>query len=110
VAHDVEFIEQDLAAREAALFTASLRKVELLKIRADAELAFAEKGLAAAKTDQAKARAEDLKQKAAVKVAELQCASQQSRKTGFARAGSNPDPRPLSIRSSSNRSILVRDF
>jgi lipoprotein-anchoring transpeptidase ErfK/SrfK len=61
-----------LAAREAALFTASLRKVELLKIHADAELAFAEKGLAAAKTDQAKARSEDLKQKAAVKVAELQ--------------------------------------
>jgi hypothetical protein len=52
-----------LAAREAALFTASLRKLELLKIRADAELAFAEKGLAAAKTDQAKARAENLKQK-----------------------------------------------
>ena len=60
------------AAREAAPFTASLRKLELLKTRADAELAFAEKGLAAAKTDQAKARAEDPKQKAAVKVAELQ--------------------------------------
>jgi hypothetical protein len=61
-----------VAAREAAPFTASLRKLELLKTRADAELAFAEKGLATAKTDQAKARAEDLKQKAAVKVAELQ--------------------------------------
>jgi hypothetical protein len=59
------------AARETASLTASLRKLELLKTRADAELAFADKVLAAAKTDQAKARAEDLKQKAAAKAAEL---------------------------------------
>jgi hypothetical protein len=58
------------AAREAASLTASLRKVEWLKPRADAELAYADKALAAAKTDQAKARAEDLKQKAAAKAAE----------------------------------------
>ena len=57
-------------AREAASLTASLRKLELLKPRADAELAFANKALAAAKTDQAKARAEELKQKAAAKAAE----------------------------------------
>src|SRR5262249_6413262 len=55
------------AAREAALLTASLRKLEWLKSRADAKVAFADKALAAAKTDQAKARAEDLKQKAAAK-------------------------------------------
>jgi hypothetical protein len=59
------------AAREAASLTASLRKLEWLKPRADAELAFADKALAAAKTDQAKARAEELKQKAAAKAAEL---------------------------------------
>ena len=59
------------AARETASLTASLRKLEWLKTRADAELAFADKALAAAKTDQAKARAEDLKQKAAAKAAEL---------------------------------------
>jgi hypothetical protein len=59
------------AAREAASLTASLRKLEQLKTRADAELAFADKALAAAKTDQAKARAEDLKQKAAAKAADL---------------------------------------
>jgi hypothetical protein len=53
------------------LLTASLRKLESLKTRADAELAFADKALAAAKTDQAKARAEDLKQKAAAKSADL---------------------------------------
>src|SRR3954452_585133 len=47
------------AARETASLTASLRKVEGLKTRADTELAFADKTLAAAKTDQAKARAED---------------------------------------------------
>jgi hypothetical protein len=58
------------AAREAVLFTASLRKLELLKPRADAEVVFADKALSAAKTDQAKARAEELKQKAAAKAAE----------------------------------------
>jgi hypothetical protein len=51
------------AAREAASLTASLRKLEWLKTRAGAELAFVDKALAAAKTDQAGARAEDLKQK-----------------------------------------------
>src|ERR1700731_1681494 len=58
------------AARETASLTASLRKLEWLKPRADAELAYADKALAAAKTDQAKVRAEDLKQKAAPKAAE----------------------------------------
>jgi chemotaxis protein histidine kinase CheA len=55
------------AARETASLTSSLHKLELLKRRADAELAYADKALAAAKTDQAKARAEDRKQKAAAK-------------------------------------------
>src|SRR5882757_3501420 len=58
------------ATRETASLTASLRKLEWLKTRADAELAYADKALAAAKTDQAKARAEDLKQKATPKAAE----------------------------------------
>jgi hypothetical protein len=58
------------AARETASLTASLRKLEWLKSRADAELPFADKTLAATKTDQAKARAEELKQKAAAKAAE----------------------------------------
>ncbi len=59
------------AARETASLTAALRKLEWLKTRADAELAFADKALAAAKTDQAKTRAEEAKQKAAAKAAEL---------------------------------------
>src|SRR5436190_3365814 len=59
------------ATREAASLTSSLRKLEWLKTRADAELAYADKALAAAKTDEAKARAEDLKQKAAAKSADL---------------------------------------
>src|SRR5438552_5051019 len=42
------------AAREATSLTASLRKLELLKTRADAELKFADKKLAAATTDLAK--------------------------------------------------------
>jgi hypothetical protein len=58
------------AARETASLTASLRKLEWLKTRADAELGYADKALAAAKTDQAKARAEELKQKATAKAAE----------------------------------------
>jgi hypothetical protein len=49
---------------------ASLRKLEQLKARADAELASAEKALAAAKTDQSKQQAEERKQKAAAKAAE----------------------------------------
>ena len=44
----------------------------MAKTRADAALAAAEKALAAAKTDQARARAEDHKQKAAAKAEELQ--------------------------------------
>src|SRR2546430_7532483 len=59
------------ATRETASLTSSLRKLEWLKTRADAELAYAGKALAAAKTDEAKARAEDLKQKAAAKSADL---------------------------------------
>ena len=58
------------AALETASLTASLRKLEWLKSRADAELAFAEKTLAVAKTDQAKARAEEQKEKAAARAAE----------------------------------------
>jgi hypothetical protein len=58
------------AAREAASLPASLRKLEQLKARADAESAFADKSLAAAKTDQARTKAEELKQKAATKAAD----------------------------------------
>jgi hypothetical protein len=58
------------AARETASLTASLRKLKWLKTRADAEFAFADRALAAARTDQARARAEDLRQKTAAKAAE----------------------------------------
>ena len=59
------------APRETASLTASLRKLELLKKSADAELAAAEKALVAATTDQAKARAEERKQKATSRSEEL---------------------------------------
>jgi L,D-transpeptidase catalytic domain len=59
------------AARDAAAASAAVRKLEMLKAQADAELAFAEKMLAAAKTDQDKARTEDARQKVAAKAAEL---------------------------------------
>jgi hypothetical protein len=58
------------AVREAASLKSSLRNLELLKKRADAELASANKALAASKTDRDTARAEDWKQKAAVKATE----------------------------------------
>ena len=48
-----------------------MRKLELSRNRANAELALADRALAAAKTDQARARAEDLRQKAAARAAEL---------------------------------------
>jgi hypothetical protein len=60
-----------VAVREAAALTMSLRQLQYAKIRTDAELASAEKLLAVATTDQAKAQAEDLKQKATAKAAEL---------------------------------------
>jgi hypothetical protein len=59
------------AAREAAAASAAVHKLEMLKTRADAELAFAEKVLAAAKTDEDKARSEDTRQKVAAKAADL---------------------------------------
>lgn len=59
------------APRETASLTASLRKLEGLKTRAGAELATADRAIAVAKTDEAKARAEDLKQKATAKAADL---------------------------------------
>ena len=59
------------APRETASLMSSLRKLEGLKTRADAEFARADKVLAAAKTDEARARAEDLKQKAATRAADL---------------------------------------
>ncbi len=60
-----------VAARDAAATPAAVRKLEILKSRADAELAFTEKVLANAKTDQDKARVEDLQQKANAKAADL---------------------------------------
>ena len=58
-------------AREASALTASLRKLELLKNRADGELASAERATAAASNDQAKTRAEERKQKASAGAAAL---------------------------------------
>jgi lipoprotein-anchoring transpeptidase ErfK/SrfK len=58
------------AARETTSLNASLRKLKSLKSHADAELASAERALAAAKKDDVKARAEERKQKAAAKAAD----------------------------------------
>jgi hypothetical protein len=73
------------AARDTSSLTASLRRLELLKKSADSELAFADKVLAAAKTDQAKARAEERKQKATAKAAEAGTRLDTSRADGKAK-------------------------
>jgi L,D-transpeptidase-like protein len=54
-----------IAAREAAALTASLRKLELSKKRADAEFESAEKALIGARVDQTRLQAEGLKRRAA---------------------------------------------
>jgi hypothetical protein len=59
-----------ITVRETASIKASLRRLEMFKTSADAELSHAEKALAAAKTDRAKTRAEDLRAKAAARAAE----------------------------------------
>ena len=58
------------AAREAAPLAKSLSKLKSLQTRADAEVAFADKALAAAKTDEARTRAEERKQQAAARAEE----------------------------------------
>jgi hypothetical protein len=58
------------AAREATSLKASLRKLDQLRARADGDLKLADRRLAAAKTDDVRAQADELKQKAATKAAE----------------------------------------
>ena len=62
--------QQQRRAKPHALFRASLRKLTSLKARANAEVAAADKALAAAKIDEAKARAEERRQKAVTRAAE----------------------------------------
>ena len=59
------------AKREAAPAVAAARNLESLKKRVDADLAYAEKMLANARTDRAMAIAEDMRQKIAAKAATL---------------------------------------
>src|SRR5580698_8024591 len=60
------------ATRDTASLSLAVRKLELARTRANAEVAYADKLAANAKTDQAKARAEDFKQKAAAKLADAE--------------------------------------
>ncbi|MET0968742.1 MAG: L,D-transpeptidase [Tardiphaga sp.] len=70
------------SARETKTLTADLRKLERAKSRADADLALADKRLAAAKTDESRARLDDVKQKAAVKAADATTALEAARTDG----------------------------
>ena len=59
------------APRETAALMSGLRKLEKLKERAEADIARADKAIATAKTEEARARAEDLKQKATANAADF---------------------------------------
>ncbi len=59
------------AARESAPLTLLVRQLEWQKGAADAQVAYADRALVSAKTDQAKAQAGDIKQKAAAKAVDL---------------------------------------
>ena len=58
------------AVREATSLKAALRKLEQLRARTDGEFKLADRKLAGAKTDDVRAQADELKQKAAAKAAE----------------------------------------
>jgi hypothetical protein len=60
------------AQREANAATAQIRRLNMLKARADAQLVAADRAVDSAKSDEAKQTAEDAKQKAAASVADLQ--------------------------------------
>ncbi len=59
------------ASREATSTASSLRKLELQKERADAEAASAEKAISVAKSDEAKARLDERKEKAAIRATDI---------------------------------------
>ena len=92
-------------AREAAAAPAAVRKLEFLKTRTDAELAFAEKVLAAAKTDQDKARAEDLQAKGRRQGRRPRHSARrrQGRRQGKARRGRGSEERHQGGRGQANR-------
>ena len=69
------------AAREQAAMTLPLRQLEWQKTRADAQLAFADKVLAAAKTDQAKAQADELSRRPPPRPRSLRASSTPPRRT-----------------------------
>jgi hypothetical protein len=78
------------ATHAAASVAATLRKMELLKTRADAERTYAEKVVAAAEANLAKA--DDAKQKAVAKVADVSAQVDAAKADGTAKADSaSPD-------------------
>jgi hypothetical protein len=60
------------AYRESAAATVAVRKAEILKLKADAQVAAAERAVASAETPEAKKQAEDAKAKAATQVVEIE--------------------------------------
>jgi hypothetical protein len=60
------------ATRESALAAASMRKMEILKVRADAELTAAERAIASATSPEAKEQAEGVKAKVIARISEIE--------------------------------------
>src|SRR5262249_58234411 len=60
------------ASHESALASVSVRKVEILKLRAQTQLAAAERAVASAESPEAKERTEDAKAKVTAQIVELE--------------------------------------
>ena len=96
------------AAREAARAGVTVRKLEILKARAEAALAAADKALGAAKSDEAKQKADDVRQKAAAKVAETQAQLDAARAETQPKLDAVPPAREAAVAAESARTTAAK--
>ena len=96
------------AAREAARANVTVRKLEILKARAEAALAAADKALGAANSDEAKQKADDARQKAAAKVAETQAQLDAARAETQPKLDAVPPAREAAVAAESARTTAAK--
>jgi hypothetical protein len=96
------------AQREASAATAQIRKLNILKARADAQLAAADRAVDTAKSDEAKQKAEDAKQQAAAKVAELQAQLEAATATAQPKLDAVGPARDAAVAAESARSAAAK--
>ena len=96
------------AAREAARAGVTVRKLEILKARAEAALAAADKALGAANSDEAKQKADDARQKAAAKVAETQAQLDAARAETQPKLDAVPPAREAAVAAESARTTAAK--